>query len=156
MPQLGDFGVVATGGVFPWLIRLVTKSKVNHAVVYVGGGRIIEAQPGGALLTPVDEIPGVIWSKVSLTSGQRRRIAFQALLLEGTPYSFLDIAVLAYVHIFGKATPRWARRRLAREDRLTCAQLVDLCYHAAGVELFDDGRPTFEVTPGDLYGVLNG
>lgn len=156
MPQLGDFGVVATKGWFPWMIRLVTRSKVNHAVVYVGGGRVIEAQPGGARLTPAADIPNLIWSHVRLTWAQRSRITFQALLLEGTPYSFLDIAVLAYVEIFGKATPTWARRRLAREDRLTCAQLVDLCYHRAGVDLFTDGRPTFEVTPADLYGVLNG
>lgn len=35
-PRLGQFGVQRIGGFFPWLIRLGTFSRYNHAAVVVG------------------------------------------------------------------------------------------------------------------------
>jgi hypothetical protein len=35
-----------------------------------------------------------------------------------------------------------------------CSQLVDLSYHEAGVELFDDGRIPGDVSPGDLLDLI--
>jgi hypothetical protein len=32
-----------------------------------------------------------------------------------------------------------------------CSQLCDSAYHAAGVDLFADGRPAGGVSPADLY-----
>jgi hypothetical protein len=36
----------------------------------------------------------------------------------------------------------------------TCAELVDLAYQRAGVQLFDDGRQPLDVTPADLADLL--
>jgi hypothetical protein len=46
--------------------------------------------------------------------------------------------------------PRWIRHRVATSGRLICSQAVDELYRRVGVHLFDDGRPSGDVTPGDL------
>jgi hypothetical protein len=44
---------------------------------------------------------------------------------------------------------------IADSGHLICSQLVDLCYLRAGAHLFDDGRLPGDVTPGDLWKLLN-
>jgi hypothetical protein len=43
---------------------------------------------------------------------------------------------------------------VADEGHLICSQLVDEAYLRAGVHLFDDGRLPGDVTPGDLWWLL--
>lgn len=154
MPQVGDYFVTRTGGWVAKVIRLVTHSKVNHAGVYVGAGRIVEAQPHGARLTFASDYPHAVWSHVPLTTGQRATLRFNAMLVLGTPYGFLDIVALAYAKVLRRATPRFIRRQVERSDRLICSQLVDVVYQRAGIKLFNDGRPAEDVTPGDLYDLI--
>ena len=50
-PKAGDYGVVKTSGILGWLIRLGTMSRWNHALVYIGDGKIVEANlPGVQIL----------------------------------------------------------------------------------------------------------
>lgn len=149
MPNLGDFGVTATGGWVARKIREITHSPVNHAFVYIGSGRIVEGEPHGAANSSVDRYPAAIW--YSAPSEVGALIASRALRLVGTPYNYLDIAAQAVVRVLGWKAPRFVLARLSRSDRLQCAQLVDLAYHQAGVELFPDGRPGGLVAPSDLY-----
>lgn len=171
MPDLGDFGVVATYGnrldrTIGRLIRWDTASPVNHAFVYVGGDQIVEAQPGGAVVSASNEYDDIIWSTghIPLTDSQRSAIAADAWLDVGIGYSWLDIAAIAFVQArwhrgkFNAGGPlaRAAERRISRLNRLICSQLVDLAYERAGVHLFTDGRPSGLVSPGDLYSRING
>lgn len=152
--QPGDFAVVNTGGsLVARLIRWATRSPVNHAFVYVGGGQIIEAEPNGAQLADVRKYPDAIWADVDLTQPERTGIVSWARGHLGTPYSWVDDLEVGLVDVFGWA-PKFMRDRLASTATLQCAQLVDAAYAAAGVQLFDDGRPCGGVSPGDLYHLI--
>lgn len=148
-PLIGDYGTVRTGGLAAKLIRFGTRSPVNHAFVYIGGGQIVEAQPGGAAISQLSAYTNVQWDKRIDSSDVGRDIAKAALGMVGTPYNWLDIAALTFA-CYGMRN-RWIDRRIERDDRLICSQLVDKAYQLAGVQLFDDGRLPGEVTPGDLY-----
>lgn len=159
-PELGDFAVVATGGREAALIRWGTDSPVNHAVLYVGDGMLIEAQPGGARLVPVSHYgKRLIWSTgvIIPNEAQRAAIAKAGRALEHTPYGWPDIAAIALAQrrlgAFVDSRTWWVRR-LARTDRLICSQLVDLAYLRGGVHLFADGRLPGLVSPGDLYRLI--
>jgi uncharacterized protein YycO len=155
-PKLGDYGVVATGGFWPRVIRLVTRSSVNHAVLYIGSGQIVEGEPDGARIVDWREYGDAVrWSSVQLTRPQREAIAAWGRKHEGTPYNWIDDLAIGLVDVFGWA-PKFLRDRLKSTDRLMCSQLVDAAYDAAGVDLFTDGRPVGGVSPGDLAELLPG
>lgn len=160
-PLPGDFGVTATGGLAAKIIRWGTQSSVNHAFVCVGGGVIVEANPGGAALNHVESYPNAVWSSghIKLTDTQRTNIAAAAQFLIGTPYGWADIVAIALAQrraddIIKPDAPigaqPWIVRRVQSLHTLICSQLVDLAYEMAGVELFADGRIPGLVSPGDL------
>lgn len=150
----GDFGVVATHGFVAWVIRKLTKSSVNHAFVYVGDGQIVEAQPGGARLSPATDYQSAVWSHFPLSQVEQERIVQAAKACIGVPYSFLDIVALCISILCEQKTPRFIAKRLSRPDRLICSQLVDQCYLSAGLHLFQDGKLPSEVTPADLLALI--
>lgn len=152
-PQPGDFCVVRTRGLVARLIRLITRSPWNHAAVFVTQTEIVEAQPFGAARDRFGYTVAAFSSGiVVLTDQQRADITARALELVGTPYGFLDLLSLGCLQYGIK--PRFIRNRVRRSDRLTCAQLVDACYAAAGLHLFTDNRVPMDVTPGDLGRLL--
>ncbi len=63
-------------------------------------------------------------------------------------YSFLDYLALA-AHRYRLPVPG-LRTYIKSTGHLICSQLVDACYQAAGVQLFDDHRWNGYVTPSDL------
>ena len=146
----GDFGVMATSGWAARLIQIVTRSRVNHAILYLGNGWCIEGSPDGAGYVRADAYPDTYWSNMDLTDAQRDGIVAHGRSHLGAPYSWLDVAAIGFAHIFGRAVPPFIRRRLSLPNRLECAQLVDLSYLEAGVHLFDDGRLPGDVMPADL------
>jgi uncharacterized protein YycO len=148
MPQSGDYGVVRTSGAAAFAIRVGTRSPYNHAFVHVGGGRIVEAEPGGAIISPASKYPAAAWSTRALTDAERAAIAAAALGLVGTPYGWPDIAALGFA--CAGIRSHWIDARIETEHRLICSQLVDRAYLLGGVHLFNDGRLPGEVTPGDL------
>ncbi len=150
MPEVGEFGVVRTNGWAGLGIRIITRSTVNHAFVYVGDGLIVEAQPAGARLAPASLYPGALWSGPGLTAGRGEAIAAAARTLVGTPYSWVDCAAIGLADLFGWHVPYSVRQRLNRRDRDMCSQLVDAADVLAGVALFADGRMSGDVSPGDL------
>lgn len=156
---LGDFGVTATGGTAAKLIRWGTQSSVNHAFVVIGGGYIIEADPGGAKVNHLSNYPHAIFStgSISLTDVQRLAIVDAAHDLLGTPYGWPDIVCIALAQrrlggLMTSSNP--IAKRISREDRLICSQLVDKAYELAGVHLFTDGRLPGLVSPGDLLDLI--
>jgi cell wall-associated NlpC family hydrolase len=151
-PRAGAFGLVRTGGWAAWLIRVGTRSTVNHAFVYIGDGRIIEAEPDGATESDVSKYSSVIWSAVPMTDEQSSAIVAWAKAQKGVPYGWLDIAVLSLA-AFGIHN-RWIDRRIENTHYLICSQLVDKAYELGDVHLFDDGRLPGQVTPGDLLRLI--
>lgn len=159
LPEIGDFGLVKMNGDAGRLIRFGQWlngegfADYEHAVIYVGGDQIIEAEPSGAKLSSI-HYHNILWSTgwVDLTDAQRRDIAHVALGLVGTPYSFADYAAIAAhtLHLPGNGL---LKRYVASSNHLICSQLVDYCYRQAGVSLFKDGRWPGYVTPASLYGL---
>jgi hypothetical protein len=152
-PPIGSFGVTATGGFAGWVIRKFTGGRVNHAFIVGPGGLIVEANPSGAAFGDIRQYPNARFNlHTSLPDDTREQIWANAVSLVGTPYGWLDILALALkrFHI----SIGWVDRRIQRQDRLICSQLVDLAYERAGVHLFDDNRLPQNVRPVDLDLIL--
>lgn len=155
-PRPGDFGLTEIRGITGWLVGLGQflngdASIFSHAFVVLDDGTVMEAQPGGARITPLETYsrrPVAFSTHLATTEAQRDEIVRQARLLEGTPYSFLDYLALALTRL--RVRPRWLRRYVASTGHMICSQLVDEAYRRAGVHLFTDGRLSQDVTPGDL------
>lgn len=163
-PLPGDFGVVATYGNLldreaAKVIRWDTESHYNHAVLCKDADTLIEAAPGGAREAAMSEYTSTVWStgNIDLTDAQRAAIltAAAGYVTARVGYGYLDIVAIAFEQ------RRWhdghdaphdfeILARMSDMHRLICSQLVDAAYLAAGVHLFDDGRPTGLVSPGDL------
>jgi hypothetical protein len=160
-PLPGDFALTKIRGITGRAIAagqalIGDAAPVQHALLYVGDGYITQAMPAGAeLICLEDASPVVEWStgKIPLTETERFDIVANARQLVGTPYSFLDYASIGLAHF--RVRPAWVTDFIASTGHLICSQLVDEVYLRAGVHLFDDGRLPGDVTPGDLYKLLN-
>jgi hypothetical protein len=111
--------------------------------------------PGGAELIRLEDAnEPAVWSTglIPLTTLDRVQLQDAAFDLVGTPYSFLDYASIGLAHL--RIRPRWVRDFIADSGHMICSQLVDEVYRRAGVQLFDDGRLPGDVTPGDLWKLL--
>jgi hypothetical protein len=53
-----------------------------------------------------------------------------------------------------KVRPSGVTEVVNNEHQLICSQLVDLAYKKAGIHLFNDGRESGDVTPGDLADLI--
>lgn len=152
--KTGQFGVVRTKGFVPAVIRLMTRSQVNHAYIYVNETHVVEAEGQGAIVSKASKYDGSLHpeSEIPLTNGERTRIAAEAAKLVGTPYNFLDIAALFFLLLGFRWS--WLTERAQSQKALICSQLVDRAYRNADVHLFNDGRQDGQVTPGDLLVLL--
>lgn len=145
-------------GFFVGLGQLLIRdgSRYTHAGICVGDGTVIEAHPRGVRVVSIGEyLDGravAFGWMIPLGPVHREQIVAAATSLIGTPYNWLDYVSLAAMRWGWK--PRAVRARVARQDRLICSQLVDQTYLRAGLHLFDDGRASEDVTPGDLANLL--
>ena len=161
-PQKGDFGLSRGTGLGAALIRVGLllngdRSRFSHAFVLVGDDEVVEAVSSGARVASLASYlrapDRVLFSAIPLSSDQRDRIAREAVGLVGTPYGWLDFAALALTRL--GLPSRRVRQRVTESGHMICSQLVDQAYLRAGVHLFDDGRLSQDVTPGDLYALLD-
>ncbi|MEU5166805.1 hypothetical protein [Streptomyces mutomycini] len=158
-PQCGDIGLTKIGGLAgafvnfgQWFVG--DFAPVQHALIYVGDGMVVQAMPSGAeLIRLEDASPVVMWSTdlVELTEAERLDIAWEALFLVGTPYSFLDYLSIALERL--GVHRKLIRDRVASSGHLICSQLCVLAYERAGIELFPNTFPG-DVTTGDIYRLL--
>jgi len=156
----GSIGLTHIGGGLGAVIRLgqllngarPRYARWTHALIAVGDGTIVQAQPGGAVRVPeVDAGEGreITWWLPDLPARARDAAAEHATALVGTPYSFADYAALAALRLRLDLLAHGLRDYVAASGHLICSQLVDLAYTRAGVELFP-GRRSGDVTPADL------
>lgn len=156
MPSPGDFGLVSIKGKVGFLIRVGQWLNgdgfrdYEHAFIYVGNGRIVEAEPGGALLSDLDTYDSrpIMWSTglCALTDEQRSSIVKEAISQVGTPYSFLDYLAIGLYRLGIKYLG--VAKRVEESKHLICSQLVAQDYATVGVPLTT--YPPYLVTPGRL------
>ena len=147
-PRFGDYGVVKTNGFFGWLIRLGTFSRWNHAVLYVGNGDIISADPRGIKKKKASEYCCIAWNQhEELDDNQRMQIVNAALETVGKPYDFFTIADIALRSLGLKVLTKGFINRLAQSNGYICSELVAECYRKGGLVIAEHD---YLCTPGDL------
>lgn len=160
-PKRGDIGLTQIEGeVGKWIRRgqwLIGDGyyDIEHAVVFVDEdlqgrtNRIIEAEPGGALNSPLTRYkPGaVVWLRCP--DEFRESVARAALGLEGVPYSFADYAAIG-AHRLHVPAPG-LKTFVGATGHMICSQLADEAAARGGWHLFADGRWPGYVTPSNLY-----
>jgi hypothetical protein len=162
-PQPGDIGIVRMPGVVGRLILWGQwmngsgSENYEHAFVVVGevedtpnvGTQIIEAMPGGALLSPLSRYDGFEPVYLRCPPALRDGVAAAALSFRGVKYSALDYGALA-MHRFHIPAPG-LRHYIDTTGHMICSQLADRAAFVEGWFLFDDDRWLGYVTPLDLY-----
>jgi hypothetical protein len=154
-PSPGDIGLVAMGGVIRRTIRFGQwlngdgYADFQHAFMPVGDGKIMEAMPGGARMAELIRYKPekILWLRCPEQYGEA--VAQAAISFHGVSYGFEDYGALA-LHRFHVPTPH-LKRFIARRKSMICSQLVDAAAQIGGWHIFDDGRWSGYVTPGDLY-----
>lgn len=156
IPQPGDFFLTQITGFGGFLIRIAQAisgdaSRYTHAGIVLDDGTVVQAMPGGATIVPLEDILGkkpLAFSYYEIDSQTRQDISDIGRSFEGTPYNFLNYLMLGFLAL-GIRPPR-LRKAVHSSKKMICSQLVDRVYNLAGVQLFDDGRDSGDVTPGDL------
>jgi hypothetical protein len=120
----------------------------EHAFVYVGGYRIIEAEPGGALRSSLGRYnpEKILWLRCPPEFGEA--VAAAAVALIGTPYSFADYGAIS-AHRLHIPMPH-LDHFIETSGHLICSQLADRAADKGGWHLFNDGRWVGDVSPGDI------
>lgn len=166
---MGTIGVVSTASNSAWRVKLVswairwdTQSPVNHAFIYAGEDRLLEARPGGSAFDDWDKYPGTVWlTKITPPARnfyQQEKVAFSLLHI---PYNWIDLVAIGIAQkrwnddirndwLAGKDVPWWVSR-VSDDKRDICSQLCDVYYNQNGKHLFSDNRLPGLVSPGDLY-----
>lgn len=167
-PQPGDImlttitGLVGRGIAFGQWLNGDGFGIYQHAAIVMTAyrsldgwaGSVMEAQPGGARLTPLatyQDRDTVFVSPAGLSPAQRRAICAVADNYRDVPYSFADYAALA-AHRLHLPVPG-LREFIGATGHQICSQLCDNAYRGAGVHLFQDVWPGY-VTPMDLWNLL--
>ena len=156
LPKLGDFELVHMSGKVGSVIRVLQFLNgdgfrdYEHARLYVGNGKCLDAGPSGAKLGDLHQYDNVshVWSTgvIPLTADQRFAIAVEGRKLVGTRYSFADYGSLAAkrLHIWVPGLDAY----VASSKHMICSQAVAYAYMMGGYPLYSTF--TGNVTPGDL------
>jgi hypothetical protein len=153
VPQPGDIGLVPIKGGVGLAIRFGQWlngsgfANYEHAFVFVGQDEIVEAEPDGARLANLDEYDGRTIAWLRCPDEHRQAVADAARTFIGTPYGFLDYAVIA-AHRFHLPIPGLTRIANSRKS-IICSELAVMAARLGGWPLCGD-KPAGFVTPDDL------
>ena len=150
----GQVGLCYTTGFWGTVIRKVTKSHYNHAVIRISETECVGAEPGEVRRRPITDFPDVVWSHFPLTSKQRDRVVWFAKTELGVRYNYADDLFIGIALLSRQHTPLWISRILSDPDSWQCAQLADAALQRAGVHVFTDDRPYGAVYPGSFVPVF--
>lgn len=154
-PQAGDLGCVSIKGDIGWLIKLGERlngdkfAQFQHAFVALGGGQIVEAEPGGARIADLSEYDArtIVW--VRCPDPYRRGVADAARQFaeQKIGYSFLDYAAIA-AHRIHLPIPG-LRRYIASTKHMLCSQLDVEAARRGGWGILQPDWPGY-VTPAEI------
>lgn len=154
-PLPGDIGLTKIKGFVGFLVRLMQFlngdfAKPTHVYVVLDDGTVFEAQPGGAVITPLYEYDNrwreyVDWP---LTDEARVRIVSRARTYVGIGYNWTTYFYLAAYRLHFR--PQWLKDRVQNDKRMICSQAADKIYADENEHLFNDHRMPYDLTPGDF------
>jgi hypothetical protein len=109
---------------------------------------IIEAEPGGALLSPLSRYDADRIAWLHCPDFARGAVVAAALSFKGVPYSFLDYGAIAAhrLHLWAPGLKHY----IETSGHMICSQLADRAADKGGWHLFADERWPGYVTPGSL------
>ena len=152
MPAVGDVVLIATGGIFGYVIKLAQLLagykdwRYNHAAIVVDtSGGLIEASPRGVRRNNMRAYGDAKVVPLRMLPADGERATATAVSLLGRPDGYIDILALA-ISILGYK-PAWARRACLSTDTLVCSQLAAFAAEAGGVNRWGD---PFWVVPAEL------
>lgn len=168
---IGDIVVSTTPAMISRAIRTATGSVVSHAILYIGGGQVVEAiQPGVTLRSLhealFDASMAAAYRHPRLSDGKGLIVRDFVGRQLGRGYDFAGIAGQAGFQLDRKvfcaeADVECIRRvgnvnmRLQRQDRFFCSELVADAFRHAGVPLVH--TPPSWASPDDIANLrLNG
>lgn len=137
-------------GLFAKSIMRMTKSRISHAVIYVGHGKKLEntSHKGFVNYQNLDDMKGqvLIVLRTNLSSAQKKKLhsVVDRMLKERPKYNVRGIAGHAVYKITG-FFPSW----LNEKDAFFCSEFVYECYLQAGCKLGEHENSTF-VSPTDI------
>jgi hypothetical protein len=147
----GRYVCVSTPGFAGWLIRTVTRSPVNHAVIVTGPDEIIEATPSGVRRGTLSQYAGryaVANTAEPMTQEQRIEVAAEAEKLLGDGYNWAADADIGLEDLGLRL--RLLARFAGGGKLLMCSQTVVLCGKAAALDWLCGKPSPDQVAPGDL------
>jgi hypothetical protein len=133
----------------------------EHVLMYMGDGKIAQAQPHGAAIRDLSIYDGrtIRWSSglINPTDDQRAAIvaAAQRYADLHVGYSYLDYAALATHRLHLYPADQLLKDYIASNKHMICSQYIDQCYQDGGYQLFDDHRWPGYVTPGSITCLLD-
>jgi hypothetical protein len=145
-PLPGNYFVTRTDGLPALAIRLGTFSHWNHAGLYIGNGKTIEAKPRGVTIGNLSDYKTLVWNQHDvITDEQRTGICAYGEGRVDDPYGFLEIDVLVLRILGLKVFSEEFAETLNESKGVICSQLVELAYRSVGLVLVDG--PDYLVTP---------
>lgn len=154
-PLPGDIGLTQISGFVGLLVRAMQClngdfKKATHVYVVLDDETVFEAQPGGAVITPLSEYDNRwrVYIDYPLTDDQRARIVSRARSYVGAGYNWTTYFYLAAYRL--RFRPQWLKNRVQNDRRMICSQAADKIWTEEGVHLFNDGRMPYDLSPGDF------
>ena len=147
--QPGDVFLVHGNHLASRIIRIVTDSHWNHATLYIGDGKFIEANTHGVEIRPISAYHGKqieIYRHHKITEKHRKKIIDHVLQKKGEAYDFFQIAQLFFYYLFGI---RGNAREIGTTNRYICSELVAEAYKVSGLEVYKHYNPT-QISPADF------
>jgi len=142
------------------LIKAVELSQFAHSYIVLAD-RICEAAPGGVRFRALEEWTGAgktVYSSatVDLTTTQQDALELWCEAQIGKRYDYFGDFIVGLDALWLRSAKRHdeefraVETWLDKDDRWFCSAMADAGMSAAGVKLFDDGRPFHAVSPANL------
>lgn len=145
----GDVFVVHGKHLISRIIRIVTDSYWNHATMYVGNGKYIEANNKGVEIKTLEEYKDKtfeIYRHIKISKQQQQKIIEHAQSEIGKGYDVLQLIQLFLYVLFGI---RGNARQIGTKNKYVCSELVAESYASVGLPIYKGYHAT-QISPGDF------
>lgn len=131
----GDVILVHGNHVVSKIIRIITQSYWNHAVMYIGKNQVIQSDKGGVVLTLLAEFTKkdiAIYRHKKANAEKIKKVLQRVMKKKGSGY---DISGLIQLGLLLFAGMRGNIRQIGVKNQYICSELVADAYQYAGIPL---------------------